>query len=121
VKYTGLKLYEWSKDGRGNYWSDNPAFDLNGDGTADIAYRPNTLVDWVLWKYPLVKLLLSSPAVETLRYVQQQFPTFYPGGAIDSFPLMAPDAPPQQLPGNVDLTPAPRNPAQEGSGMRSMM
>jgi len=121
VKYTGLKLYEWSKDRRGNYWSDNPAFDLDGDGIADTAYRPNTLVDWVLWKYPLVKLLLSSPAVETLRYVQQQFPTLYPGGAIDSFPLMAPGAAPVPLPKNVDLTPAPRDPAQEGSGMRTMM
>ena len=121
VKYTGLKLYEWSKDGRGNYWSDNPAFDLNGDGIADIAYRPNTLVDWVLWKYPLVKLLLSSPAVETLRYVQQQLPTLYPGGAIDSFPLMSPVEPPVRLPQNVDLTPAPRDPAQEGSGLRTMM
>lgn len=121
VKYTGLKVYEWSQAGRGNYWSDNPAFDLNGDGIADTAYRPNTLVDWVLWKYPLAKLLLSSPALETLRYVQQQFPTLYPGGAVDSFPLMAPGAPPVQLPDNVDLTPAPRDPAQEGSGLRPMM
>ncbi len=121
VKYTGTRVYEWSENGRGNYWSDNPAFDLNGDGIADTAYRPNTLVDWVLWKYPLVKLLLSSPAVETLRYVQQQFPTLYPGGAIDSFPLMTPGAPPVALPENVDLTPAPRDPAQEGSGLRTMM
>jgi nitrous oxidase accessory protein len=121
VKYTGLRLYEWSKNGRGNYWSDNAAFDLNGDGIADTAYRPNTLVDWVLWKYPLVKLLLSSPAMETLRYVQQQFPTLYPGGAIDSFPLMTPAPVPVALPMGVDLTPAPRDPAQEGSVLRSMM
>ena len=121
VKYTGLRLYEWSKDGRGNYWSDNPAFDLDGDGIADTAYRPNTLIDWVLWKYPLVKLLLSSPAMETLRYVQQQFPTLYPGGAIDSFPLMTPGAVPVVLPKEVDLTPAPRDPAQEGSALRTMM
>ena len=30
-------------NGRGNYWSDNPAFDLNGDGMADSPYRPNDL------------------------------------------------------------------------------
>lgn len=121
VKYTGLKLYEWSRDGRGNYWSDNPAFDLDGDGLADTAYRPNTLVDWVLWKYPLAKLLVSSPAIGTLRYVQQQFPTLYPGGAIDSFPLMAPAAPPVQLPDGVDLAPAPRDPAQMGNDSRPSM
>lgn len=121
VKYTGLKLYEWSKDRRGNYWSDNPAFDLDGDGIADTAYRPNTLIDWVVWRYPLVKLLLSSPAVETLRYVQQQFPTFYPGGAIDSYPLMTPTAVPARMPADVDLTPAPRDPAQADNSMRTMM
>jgi nitrous oxidase accessory protein len=121
VKYTGLKLYEWSKDGRGNYWSDNPAFDLDGDGRADTAYRPNTLVDWVLWKYPLAKLLTSSPAVGILRYVQQQFPTLYPGGAVDSHPLMAPAAPPVTLPEGVDLTPAPRDPAHTDTGLRAIM
>jgi nitrous oxidase accessory protein len=121
VKYTGTRAYEWSENGRGNYWSDNPAFDLNGDGIADTAYRPNTLVDWVLWKYPLAKLLASSPAMQTLRYVQEQFPTLYPGGAADSFPLMSPGAPPVKLPEHVDLTPAPRDPAQLDSDSRPMM
>lgn len=115
VKYTGLKFYEWSHEGRGNYWSDNPAFDLDGNGIADAAYRPNTLVDWVLWKYPLAKLLVSSPAMQTLRYMQEQLPTLYPGGAIDSFPLMVPGKPPALLPDNIDLTPAPRDPAQASS------
>ena len=35
VKYVGTRYLDWSKDGRGNYWSDNPAFDLDGDGIAD--------------------------------------------------------------------------------------
>lgn len=121
VKYTGTRPYEWSENGRGNYWSDNPAFDLDGDGVADTAYRPNTLVDWVLWKYPLAKLLVSSPAMQTLRYMQSQFPSLYPGGAVDSFPLMAPGAPPVKLPAHVDLTPAPRDPAQMESDSRPMM
>lgn len=121
VKYTGLKHYEWSKDGRGNYWSDNPAFDLDGDGIADTAYRPNSLVDWMLWRYPLSKLLVSSPAIVTLRYVQQQFPTLYPGGAVDSFPLMQPKAPQVALPQGVDLTPAPRDPAQMAADSRPSM
>jgi nitrous oxidase accessory protein len=121
VKYTGTRAYEWSENGRGNYWSDNPAFDLDGDGVADAAYRPNTLVDWVLWKYPLAKLLVSSPAMQTLRYVQVQFPTLYPGGAVDSYPLMAPGAVPVPLPEHVDLTPAPRDPAQLGAESRPTM
>lgn len=121
VKYTGLKVYEWSKNGRGNYWSDNPAFDLDGDGIADAAYRPNTLVDWVLWKYPLAKLLVSSPALEMLRFVQAQLPTLYPGGAIDSYPLMTPGGGAAALPADVDLSPAPRDPAQAGADSRPIM
>ncbi len=121
VKYTGLKTYEWSLNGLGNFWSDNPAFDLDGDGVADAAYRPNTLVDWVLWRYPLSKLLVSSPAFQTLRFMQEQLPTLYPGGAIDSFPLMTPHVPAAQLPAGIDLTPAPRDPAQAGSDSRPIM
>lgn len=121
VKYTGLRNYEWSYKGRGNFWSDNPAFDLDGDGHSDTAFRPNTLVDWVLWRYPLAKLLIASPAFQTLRFVQEQLPTLYPGGAIDSFPLMLPLPPAMALPDNVDLTPAPRDPAQAGGDSRPVM
>ncbi len=90
VKYVGTRALDWSFHGRGNYWSDNPAFDLNTDGIADIAYRPNDLVDRVVWINPAAKLLLNSPAVEALRWAQAQFPALHPGGVIDSAPLMTP-------------------------------
>ncbi len=90
VKYVGTRDLDWSKDGRGNYWSDNPAFDLNGDGVADTAYRPNDLVDRVLWTAPSAKILINSPAVQVLRWAQAQFPALYPGGVIDTHPLIAP-------------------------------
>ncbi|MCR6630503.1 MAG: nitrous oxide reductase family maturation protein NosD [Magnetospirillum sp.] len=92
VKYTGTIVYEWSEGGRGNYWSDNTAFDLDGDGLADTAYRPNTVMDRVVWRYPLAKLLMSSPLMEALRFAQSQFPALMPGGVVDSHPLMAPPA-----------------------------
>ena len=98
MRYAGTKVYEWSDQGRGNYWSDNTAFDLNGDGVADTAYRPNGVVDWIVWRYPLAKLLLSSPAMELLRVAQGQFPALYPGGVVDSYPLIEPPAPPVALP-----------------------
>ena len=90
VKYVGTRDLDWSKDGRGNYWSDNPAFDLNGDGIADTAYRPNDLVDRVLWTAPSAKVLINSPAVQVLRWAQAQFPALYPGGVVDTHPLIAP-------------------------------
>jgi nitrous oxidase accessory protein len=90
VKYVGTRYLEWSKDGRGNYWSDNPAFDLNGDGIADAAYRPNDLIDKVLWSVPQAKVLINSPAVQIIRWAQTQFPALLPGGVVDSHPLMSP-------------------------------
>lgn len=93
VKYVGTRHLDWSREGSGNYWSDNPAFDLNQDGIADAAYRPNDLVDRVLWTAPRAKLLLNSPAVQVLRWAQSQFPALLPGGVVDSHPLVSP--PPQ--------------------------
>jgi nitrous oxidase accessory protein len=90
VKYVGTRDVEWSAGGRGNYWSDNPAFDLDNDGIAERPYRPNGLVDQILWRQPLAKLLLNSPAVQVLRWAQSEFPALHPGGVTDSAPLMAP-------------------------------
>jgi nitrous oxidase accessory protein len=88
VKYVGTRHIELSAAGRGNYWSDNPGFDLNNDGIADQPYRPNDMVDQLLWKHPLAKLLINTPAMELLRWTQAEFPAVYPGGVVDSAPLM---------------------------------
>lgn len=90
VKYVGSQNLDWSVDGRGNYWSDNPAFDLDSDGIADTAYRPNDMVDRVVWAHPTAKLLLNSPSMQVLRWAQSVFPALHPGGVIDSAPLMRP-------------------------------
>lgn len=90
VKYVGTRYLDWSFEGRGNYWSDNPAFDLNGDGIGDNPYRPNDLADRVLWTAPQAKVLMNSPAVQVIRWAQSQFPALLPGGVVDSRPLMAP-------------------------------
>lgn len=90
VKYVGTRHLDWSADGRGNYWSDNPAFDLDGDGKGDNPYRPNDLIDRVLWTAPQAKVLINSPAVQVIRWAQSQFPALLPGGVVDNHPLIAP-------------------------------
>ncbi len=92
VKYVGTRHVEWSVEKRGNYWSDNLAYDLNGDGVADEPYRPNDIVDQIVWRHPAAKQLLTSPAFQLLRWAQSAFPAIYPGGVIDSAPLMRPGA-----------------------------
>ena len=90
VKYVGTRFLEWSKEGKGNYWSDHTAFDLDGDNIADKPYRPNNLADQILWRHPMSKILLNSPILQVLRWSQSQFPGLHPGGVTDSTPKMEP-------------------------------
>ncbi|MFY0989162.1 nitrous oxide reductase family maturation protein NosD [Halomonas sp. C05BenzN] len=89
VKYVALREQEWSHEGSGNYWSDYLGWDLSGDGLGDIPYEPNDSVDRLLWTYPMAKILMNSPAVQVLRWVQREFPILRPPGVRDSHPLMA--------------------------------
>ena len=61
VKYVGTRWLDWATDGRGNYWSDHTAFDLDGDGIADSAYRPNDMMDQVLVDPPARQALDQQP------------------------------------------------------------
>jgi nitrous oxidase accessory protein len=88
VMYVATRPQEWSEEGRGNYWSDYLGWDLNGDGRGDVPFEPNDAMDRLLWRYPAARLLMDSPAVLALRWVQRQFPVFRPQGVKDSAPLM---------------------------------
>ena len=90
VKYVSTRFLDWGEDGEGNYWSDNSAFDLDGDGVADHAYRPNGITDQIIWRAPVARLLMNSPAVSIVKWAQSQFPAILPGGVTDSKPLMKP-------------------------------
>lgn len=94
VKYVSTRFLDWAEGGRGNYWSDNSAFDLNGDGFGDNAYRPNGITDQIIWRTPAARLLMNSPAMTIVKWAQSQFPALLPGGVIDSKPLMKPDSVP---------------------------
>lgn len=93
VMYVATRPQEWSENGRGNYWSDYLSWDLSNDGIGDTPYEPNDAMDRLLWRYPAARLLMDSPSVLTLRWVQRQFPVFRPQGVKDSAPLMLEPAP----------------------------
>ncbi|WP_299790154.1 nitrous oxide reductase family maturation protein NosD [uncultured Shewanella sp.] len=88
VKYVGDKLLEWSKDGRGNYWSGYLGWDHSSDGIGNSPYRPNDNIDRLFWLYPEANFLMGSPIVVVLRWVQRQFEIGEPSGIIDSHPLL---------------------------------
>jgi nitrous oxidase accessory protein len=88
VKYVSNKKQEWSLDGQGNYWSNYLGWDMNNDNIGDVMFEPNDGIDKLVWQYPEMKMLMDSPAVIILRWVQRQFPVLKPPGVKDSFPLM---------------------------------
>jgi nitrous oxidase accessory protein len=89
VKYVASKDELWGvKDG--NHWSNYLGWDRNGDGRGDVAYEANDLVDRLTWRHPMMKLLLASPAVQTLRLVARQFPLLRATSVVDQQPRMAP-------------------------------
>ena len=90
VRYVAARDELWGvKDG--NYWSNYLGWDRNGDGAGDVPYEANDLVDRLTWQHPLTKLLLASPAVQTLRMVGQQFPLLRAPSIVDPNPRMQPD------------------------------
>ncbi len=88
VKYVATRTQQWSHEGRGNYWSDYLGWDLDNDAIGDTAYEPNDAMDRLLWRFPAARLLMHSPAVLALRWVQRQFPVFRSEGITDQAPLM---------------------------------
>ncbi|UTV29449.1 nitrous oxide reductase family maturation protein NosD [Photobacterium atrarenae] len=90
VKYVSNRKQEWSQNGTGNFWSNYLGWDLNNDGRGDTPFEPNDGIDKLVWQYPEAKVLLDSPAILMLRWVQKQFPILKPAGVTDSFPLMLP-------------------------------
>lgn len=90
VKYVSNTKQEWSMDGRGNYWSNYLGWDMNNNGIGDAIFEPNDGIDKLVWQYPEMKMIMDSPAILILRWVQKQFPVLKPPGVKDSYPLMTP-------------------------------
>ncbi|KVW96020.1 nitrous oxide reductase family maturation protein NosD [Thiobacillus denitrificans] len=90
VRYVAARDELWGIK-EGNYWSNYLGWDRNGDGVGDVPYEANDIVDRLSWRHPMMKLLLASPAVQTLRMVGQQFPLLRAPSIVDPKPRMRPD------------------------------
>lgn len=90
VKYVGMQDEKWTYEGKGNYWSDYMGWDVDGDGRGDRPYEANTVMERLIWAYPMIKLLFNSPAVQTVRMAESQFPVMRQKGIVDDAPLMRP-------------------------------
>ena len=90
VKFVASRDVAWGIK-QGNYWSNYSGWDQNGDGAGDVAYEASDLVDRLNWQYPMVKLLLTSPSVQTLRFVARQFPVLRAPSVVEAHPRMRPN------------------------------
>ena len=91
VKYAANREVEWSFENKGNFWSDYQGWDRDVDGFGDEPFEPNDGIDKILWKYPAANILINSPAIQTLRWVQKEFPVLKSPGITDSYPKMKND------------------------------
>lgn len=89
VRYVAAKDERWGVES-GNYWSNYLGWDRDGDGIGDVPYEANDIVDRLVWQHPVLKLLLASPALQTLRMVARQFPLLRAPSIVDPRPHMQP-------------------------------
>ncbi len=89
IRYIAARDENWGGE-VGNYWSNYLGWDRDGDGIGDIPYEASDVVDRLTWRTPMTKLLLNSPAVQTLRMVARQFPLFRQPSIVDTHPHMHP-------------------------------
>jgi nitrous oxidase accessory protein len=85
VKYVARENQEWEN----NYWSDYIGWDLTGDGIGDSHYESNSVVDHILWRYPMAKVLYTSASLQLLWMLEKQFPVFEVPKVIDTRPAMS--------------------------------
>lgn len=86
VKFVASRNQEWDN----NYWSDYLGWDMTEDGIGDIPYESNSVVDHILWRYPVAKVLYTSPALQLLWVIEKQFPFLKVPRVVDKRPAMYP-------------------------------
>ena len=81
---------QWSRDGRGNWWSQYRGYDANGDGIGDVAHRVQEPMDALVQRNPLIQAFLYTPAHLALEAAARMFPLYRHGPVlIDRHPLMS--------------------------------
>jgi nitrous oxidase accessory protein len=79
---------QWSKDGRGNYWSEYQGYDADGDGIGDLPYRYEPIGAEILRRNPSAQAFLLTPAELAIEQAARLFPIVRPRPlVVDEHPL----------------------------------
>jgi nitrous oxidase accessory protein len=94
-----------------NYWSDNGAPDLDGDGVTDRPYRLTSLFDHVRGNLTAADLFSRSLSASALAAAERAFPVLDPSPVVDAAPLARPPVL------SVPLEASSRNVRRDGLGL----
>ena len=78
----------WNSKKTGNFWSHYIGWDLNKDNIGDKVFYVTNINDWLIFSYPILKVMFNSPAIILLQKIENQFPAFRKYSIIDNYPLM---------------------------------
>jgi nitrous oxidase accessory protein len=80
----------WSRDRRGNFWSEYRGYDADRDGVGDVPHRADDAMGALLRRTPLAQAFLYTPAHLALEAAARMFPVFrQPPLLVDAHPLTA--------------------------------
>ena len=80
----------WNDSDGGNYWSDDRAVDVDGDGTSEIRHQPAGAVEGLVNDRPQAAVFADSPAFDAVRLAESSFPVVESAGVVDHRPLAEP-------------------------------
>ena len=81
---------QWSRDGRGNSWSQYRGFDADRDGIGDVPHRVDDAMDALIRRSPLAQAFLYTPAHLAIEAAARMFPIYRQAPIlVDERPLIA--------------------------------
>jgi nitrous oxidase accessory protein len=79
----------WSKDGKGNFWSDYDGYDLDGNGVGDIPHELQDVFEYIESNHPAIRFYLYSPASQLLTAAEKRIPILRKSQIQDPYPLFS--------------------------------
>ena len=84
---------QWSREGRGNSWSQYRGYDADADGIGDVPHRVDAAMDALVRRNPTVQAFLYTPAHLALEAAARMFPLYrQPPLLVDDRPLLSTDS-----------------------------
>jgi len=86
----GRAKADWSPGGAGNFYSDAPAYDLDGDGAGDVPHRLQDAFEYLEGNHPLLRIYLGGAAADALALAERAFPVIESSDQYDDAPMVRP-------------------------------